>query len=390
MPSIHLYFQVHQPYRLQEYTFFDIGAGGNYFNDELNRTILDKVSDKCYLPTNRILLSIIERFKGLFSCTFSFSGVFIEQLQQSRPDVLESFQKLVDTGQVELLSETYYHSLASLKDASEFDAQVLEHGRLIKTIFNYTPKVFRNTELIFHKELLQYCDKQDLIGVLAEGAPQLLDNKHPGQVFALPKCSLKLLCRNFELSDEVAYRFSDKSHPLYPLTAQKFRKLIEMDGAHDCVSLFMDYETFGEHHWEETKIFNFLEELPQEIIKYTPYRFSKIEQTLAKVCPQATVTIESTTSWADTEKDLSAWLGNAMQQDALHLIYELKEKVMHKGDEELIKIWRKLQTSDHFYYMSTKKASDGEVHNYFSPYRSPYDAYLYYTNVIKDITLQLS
>lgn len=386
MSAIHLYFQVHQPYRLNEFTFFDIGNSQNYFNDFLNESVINKVSEKCYLPTNSLLLNLIEQFKGDFKCTFSFSGVFLEQIQKARPDVLDSFRKLVDTGCVEVLSETYYHSLSSIYDVEEFGQQVILHKNLIGDLFGYVPNVFRNTELIMHEEVLKYCEKNDYVGLLAEGSKNLLGNHSPNQMIIPQGYQLKVLARNFELSDEISYRFSDQKNPLYPLTPDKFTDLMLHEKPNDCINLYMDYETFGEHHWADTNIFDFLGKLPSAIMNNTSFEFKRMENTLAeKTEIQTTVKFEGASSWADTEKDLSAWLGNSLQQDALNLIYELKEPVFSTRDNNMIDLWRKLQTSDHFYYMSTKAYTDGEVHNYFSPYRSPYDAYLYYTNVLKSV-----
>lgn len=387
MSSIHLYFQVHQPYRLYEYTFFDIGTSSAYFNEALNKEIIDKVSDKCYLPTNQLLLDLISKYGNRFACTFSFSGVVLEQLQALRPEVIESFQKLVNTGCVEVLAETYHHSLASLYDKEEFKAQVGLHHALINKLFGVSPTIFRNTELILHPELVKLCEELGYQGVLAEGTLALLGAQKKGQWLGVKNHSPKLLCRDFDLSDEIAYRFSDQNHSLYPLTAPKFIKLL--DETKSNINLFMDYETFGEHHWANTQIFDFLKTFVDQVFREGQHGFKKVSDTLkdSNVFPE--IEIKGLSSWADTEKDLSAWSGNAMQKDALRIIYELKEAVINKGDTAMLNLWRNLQTSDHFYYMSTKGYTDGEVHNYFSPYRSAYDAYLYYTNVLKDLRMRL-
>ncbi len=385
MSAIHLYFQVHQPYRLNEFTFFDIGTSVDYFNNTLNESVINKVSEKCYLPTNQLLLDLITQFKGDFKCTFSFSGVFLEQIQKMRPDVLASFQKLVDTGCVEVLSETYYHSLASVYDLVEFGQQVDLHKELVAKLFNYVPSVFRNTELILNEDVLMYCQANKYVGLLAEGSKGLLGDCSPNGVIVPEGYQVEVLARNFELSDEIAYRFSDIKSPLFPLTVEKFADLMLREQQRDCINLYMDYETFGEHHWADTHIFDFLRKLPAFIIANTPFRFKKIEETLGSAPKVQNVKVSGASSWADTEKDLSAWLGNGLQQDASRLIYDLKEPVFASKNGQTIDLWRKLQTSDHFYYMSTKSYTDGEVHNYFSPYRSPYDAYLYYTNILKSL-----
>lgn len=386
MPQINLYFQVHQPYRLNEYTFFDIGSNIDYFNNELNQEILDKVSKNCYLPTYKILLKLIEQHEGRFKFSFSFSGVFLEQLELWQPAVLESFQKLTRTGCVEILSETYYHSLSSIYDINEFNEQIQKHKILIKRLFDQTPTTLRNTELIFHKELLPYCCDKGYKNILAEGTESVLGYNLPYQALVSTENNTKILCRDFELSDEIAYRFSNKDHELYPLTNAKFNKLLPEQAA--LINLYMDYETFGEHHWANTGIFKFLEKFPKSILEMRNFSFSKVSE--ANTQNPLITEIKDVSSWADKDKNLSAWLGNNLQKDAFSLIYEMKEKILASGNENLIDTWRKLQTSDHLYYMSTKHSEDGEVHSYFSPYRSPYDAYLYFTNVLKDLKLKIN
>lgn len=386
MATINLYFQVHQPYRLAEFTFFDIGSNTNYFNNDLNAEIIHKVAKNCYLPTNTLLLELINKYKNQFKLTFSFSGVFLEQLEQYAPSVLASFQELIKTNCVEILAETYYHSLASVYDETEFKFQVKKHSELIKKLFNYTPTVFRNTELITHPELISFIENLSFETILAEGTPKILKKNKPNQLFPIKNNSLKLLCRNFELSDEIAYRFSDKNQPHYPLNANKFNNLLKAED--HLVPLFMDYETFGEHHAKETGIFTFFEDWINKSIQNNLNTFEIISSIQLKN-PKIELSINSVSSWADSEKDISAWAGNEMQKDALQQIYNLKNEIFKTENENLIENWRKLQTSDHFYYMSTKHLSDGEVHSYFSPFRSPYDAYLFYTNIIKDIRLKL-
>ncbi len=395
MAAVCFYFQVHQPKRIKKYNIFHIGNDHQYFNDVSetnlnNKRILEKVSNKCYLPTNAILYDLIKEFPE-FKISFSFSGVFLEQLEEYAPRVLESFQKLVATGNVEILSETYYHSLSFLHSKQEFKDQVDLHAKKIKKLFGKTPQVFRNTELIYNNELAQEIEKMGYTGIITEGADHILGWRSPNFVYK-PKdaSSIKLLLKNYKLSDDVAFRFSSKEWVEHPLTAPKYAQWVNaINGNGNILNLFMDYETFGEHQWEDTGIFDFLKALPKEILKHPDNSFVTPSEAIGTFPIMGEIDIPNYISWADVERDLSAWLSNDMQHDAMQKIYDLEDIIRKSGDQKLVDDWRYLQTSDHFYYMCTKWFNDGDVHKYFNPYESPYDAYISFMNVLSDITLRL-
>ena len=390
MVSICFYFQVHQPYRLRNYTIFEIGDNHDYFDNPKNKQILNKVANKCYLPANKIMLDLLNNFPE-FKISYSFSGVLLDQLEEYSPDTLSSFQELVDTGRVELLDETYHHSLAFLYSKDEFREQVRMHNRKIRKLFNYRPKVFRNTELIYNNELAGYVESMGYKGILAEGADHILGWRSPNFLYKpVTSTGIKLLLKNYKLSDDIAFRFSNKGWKEWPLSAPKFRKWIDAaNGNGNFINLFMDYETFGEHQWEDTGIFNFMKHLPEEILKHPDNDFATPSELLKRYPVKGDLDIHNPISWADVERDLSAWLGNRMQQASLRRIYEIEKSVKMSRDRNLLEDWRKLQTSDHFYYMCTKWFSDGDVHKYFNPYDSPYESFIAFTNAINDIMIRL-
>ncbi len=391
MPSVCFYFQVHQPFRIKRYSFFDIGKDHFYEDDEKNVQILNKVSEKCYLKANATMLDLIKKHKGKFRISYSLSGTLIEQLEIYRPDVLQSFKALADTGCVEFLSETYYHSLSFIYSKEEFQRQVKMHADKIKKHFGQQPKVFRNTELIYNNEIAAFIEKMGYKGILCEGVDRILKGRTPNYVYQ-PKgtSGIKALLKNYSLSDDIAFRFSDVNWNEFPLKADKFATWVhKIAGNGEVLNLFMDYETFGEHQWESTGIFDFLHHLPEEIMKHKDFNFLTPSEIIAKYPPRDEYDVKDFTSWADAERDLSAWLSNSMEQEAAKRIYDLEKKVKDSGNEDLIHTWGKLQTSDHFYYMCTKFWSDGDVHKYFSPYDSPYDAYIYFMNVYSDFELTL-
>ncbi len=390
MPSICLYFQVHQPIRIREYTFFDIGERHDYFHDALNRDLLDKVSDKCYLKANQILLETLEKMGGRFKVAFSFSGIFLEQIERHRPDVLASFQQLVNTGHVEILAETYYHSLAFLFSKKEFDRQVKLHEEKIKKLFGQKPAVFRNTELIYNNELAQHLEKLGYKGVLAEGTERILKENSPNFVqAAVGSDKIRVLTKNYGLSDDLAFRFSDKNWSEYPLSPARYANRVHKytDEA-DVLNLFMDYETFGEHQWEENGIFDVLRYFPEKALRHLDFDFKTPSEVIKAYAPKAVYDSPEFSSWADTERDISAWLGNSMQWDAAKKVYEWEKPVVSSKNKALVDVWGKLQCSDHYYYMSTKGWNDGAVHGYFSPFRSPHDAYLHFMNILSDLEMQ--
>lgn len=391
MRTICLYFQVHQPFRFRTYRFFDIGNDHYYYDDYSNESILRKVAEKSYLPANQLLLDLIRQHKGKFKVAFSISGIALEQFRLYAPDVLDSFRALADTGQVEFLAETYAHSLASMKDSEEFVQQVQDHKTLIKELFGQEPSVFRNTELVYSDEIGAAVYKMGFKAMLTEGAKHVLGWKSPNYLYCNAiEPRLKVLLKNFKLSDDIAFRFSNKGWSDYPLTAEKFAGwLKELPAQEETVNLFMDYETFGEHQWAETGIFDFLKALPDAVFKKTNYTFNTPSEVAQNLQVVSAVHVPNAISWADEERDLSAWLGNEMQKEAFNKLYALKEKVYQSNDRELLVDFKYLQVSDHFYYMSTKFFSDGEVHSYFNPYDTPYEAFINYMNVLSDFKIRV-
>jgi alpha-amylase len=388
--SVCFYFQVHQPYRLKNYTVFDIGKNLDYFNSQKNEEILKKVAKKCYLPTNNLMLQLIKKYPE-FKISYSFSGVILEQLEKFAPEVIESFRQLVKTGNVEILDETYYHSLAFLYSKKEFKEQVVLHNKKIKSLFNYSPKVFRNTELVYNNELAKAVEEMGYKGVLAEGADHILGWRSPNFVYKPKGADIPLLLKNYKLSDDIAFRFSEKSWKEFPLTIEKYSNWVNgINGNGNVVNLFMDYETFGEHQWSSTGIFNFLKSLPGEILKNKDNNFMTPSEVIKNYKPVAELDIPDVISWADVERDLSAWLGNKMQQSSIKKIYELEPKIKEQKNKKILEEWRKLQISDHFYYMCTKWFNDGDVHKYFNPHDSPYEAFINYMNIFSDLNTKLN
>ena len=387
MPSVCFYFQVHQPPRLRRYSVFD--AHPHYFDDERNSQILRAVAQKCYLPATKLLLELINRHDGKLHLAFSLTGSIIEQFERFTPEVLERFRELAETGCVEFLSETYHHSLSSLYSRDEFVHQVECHADLIEDLFGQVPRIFRNTELIYSNALA------DLIaqagrhrGILAEGVDQLLAQRSPNHLYTPPNHpDLPLLLKNYKLSDDIAFRFSDPQWAHHPLTATTFADWVDQAGGDVC-NLFMDFETFGEHQWKDTGIFEFLSALPGEIYKRGHDTLTPSE-CLDTYDPVGEYDAADDTSWADTERDLSAWISNAMQSSALKELFKLEPRVKATGDERLVEDWRKLTNSDHFYYMCTKYFADGDVHKYFNPYESPYDGYINFMNVLDNLRTRI-
>ncbi len=386
MSSVCFYFQVHQPFRLRHYTVFD--KSSSYFDEFKNASICRKVANKCYLPTNRLLLKLIRKFGDRFRVSFSVTGVLLEQFGKYCPEVISTFDALAQTGCVEFLAETYYHSLSYLYSRSEFVAQITKHAGMIEELFGQTPRVFRNTELIYNNDLAATIESMDRFdGILAEGADHVLGDRNPNFVYRPPGCEkLKMLLKNYRLSDDIAFRFSNRHWKEFPLMADKFARWINrVNGNGQVVNLFMDYETFGEHQWEDTGIFDFLSHLPEEVLKHPDNDFLTPSQVVKRYDPVGVIDMPHIVSWADTERDLSAWLGNAMQSNALHEVYRLEGLIKEAQNERLTADWRRLQTSDHFYYMCTKYFADGDVHKYFNPYDSPYDSYINYMNVLNNL-----
>ncbi len=388
MASVCLYFQVHQPYRLRRYSVFD--TGHNYFDEARDGEVCRRVANRCYLPANRLMLDLIRRHEGRLRIAFSLTGVGIEQFERHTPEVIESFQELAETGCVEFLAETYYHSLCFLYSRQEFEEQVQLHQERIERLFSQHPVVLRNTELIYSNDLAHYAERMGFRGILAEGVAQMLGNRSPNYLYRPPTAkSIVVLLRNYRLSDDVAFRFANRRWQEWPLPAEQFARWVnQVNGDGYTVNLFMDYETLGEHQWADSGIFDFLGELPGEVLRHPDNDFKTPSEVIDAWPPTDEYDVPHMISWADTERDLSAWLGNAMQSNALHELYRLEGGIRAAGDPDLLHDWRRLQTSDHFYYMSTKYLADGEVHSYFSPYESPYDSYINFMNVLDNLRVR--
>jgi alpha-amylase len=392
MKTICLNFQVHQPFRYRKYRFFDIGNDSYYYDDYANETIMRKIADNCYLPANHILLKQIKKCKGKFKVSFSISGIALDQFRLYAPEVIESFKELAATGAVEFLSGTYANSLVSLVDEELFTKQVKAHDDLIEELFQQKPKVFRNSELIYSDELGDLIYRMGFETVLTEGAKHILGWKSPNYLY----CNAlnprqKVLMRNHRLSDDLSFRFSNTSWSEYPLTASKMTSwLIDLPKKEEIVNIFVNYETFGEIQKKGTGIFDFLDTLPEMVLKTKELTFSTPSEAVKNLQPVSAVHVLHPISWADEERDLSAWLGNELQKEAFKHLYDLRERVKKCNDPQLRKDWIYLQSNDHLYYMCTKFFSDGEVHKFFNPFGSPYEAFINYMNVLSDFTLRLN
>lgn len=387
--SICLYFQVHQPTRLRQYRFFDIGKDSHYYDDFANRTILRRVAQRCYIPMNNLLLDLIREHKGEFKVAFSITGSALEQFDRYAPEVIESFRQLAQTGCVEFLGETYYHSLASLANFGEFKHQVEKHSAAIERYFGVKPTAFRNTELIYSDSIGRDVYDLGFKVMLSEGAKHVLGWKSPDYVYTdSQQKHLRLLLRNYSLSDDIAFRFSDRGWKDWPLTGEKYLSWLKAaDG--EIINLFMDYETFGEHQKEGSGIFDFMRFLPGILLRDGSFEFTTPTQAARRHKPIAEIEVQDPISWADEERDVTAWLGNELQQDAYNKLYGQAEKLALLNDPVLWEDYGHLQESDHFYYMSTKFFSDGEVHSYFNPYNTPYEAFINYMNVLSDFIIRI-
>ncbi|MCL1973744.1 MAG: glycoside hydrolase family 57 protein [Bacteroidetes bacterium] len=390
--TICFYFQVHQPYRLRQYRFFDIGKSDYYFDDFANRNLMERIAERCYLPMNRLMLELITAHKGAFKVAYSISGMALQQFEEYAPQVLQGFQALAATGCVEFLAETCAHSLASLASEEEFRSQLRHHADTVERLFGKKPATFRNTELIYSDTIGAAVADMGYELMLAEGAKHILGWKSPHFLYTNainPK--LKLLLRNFSLSDDIAFRFSNRSWENWPLTAEKFTEwLLQAGEKEEIINLFMDYETFGEHQPMSSGIFEFMRHLPASLLKQGRFELLTPAETVAKHQPVAPLHVPFATSWADEERDVSAWLGNELQNEAFSKLYALENDVKAKNDPNLLARFRDLQASDHFYYMCTKFFSDGAVHKYFNPYNTPYEAFINYMNIISDFQIRVA
>ncbi len=397
MLNIIFYFQVHQPYRLKHFNVLDIGHNANMFNDKLNGQVMRKVAEKCYLPTNKLLLELIRQSEGRFKIAYSITGTAIEQFKQYSPETLDSFKKLVDTGCVEIMGETYFHSLAFLYDTNEFLDQVMMHRELMQQEFGYYTTTFRNTELIYQDRLSDLIyEVEGFKTIVTEGVDRILDWRTPLYAYKNYSKDINLLLKYYQLADDIAFRFSNRDWPEYPLTVEKFVNwidhltLAETGGKNLFLNLFMDYETFGEHQWASSGIFDFMRHFPKAVLAKQHLGFANPKDINHLTnYQQESLSFPEAVSWADEQRDLSAWLENDMQKNAIETLYELFTRIKQKGDPDLLRIARLLSTSDHFYYMCSKYFQDGDVHKYFSPYDSPDQAYVYYITALAELEERL-
>lgn len=395
--SVCLYFHVHQPYRVKRYRVFDVGKNHDYFNDQSssslnNRKVLAKVAAKSYLPANAVLLELLKKHPE-FKFAFSFSGVVLDQMEEFSPEVLRSFKELVGVGKnrVEILGDTYHHSLAFFYSSREFERQIELHRRKILRVFGKNLRVLRNTELSYNNDLALWAERHGFSGILAEGWDPILGWRSPNFVYR-PKGAkkIKVLLKNYRLSDDIAFRFGEKGWAGWPLTADKFASWVSASHLNGhTINLFMDYETFGEHQWADTGIFDFLSALPGELLKDPYNKFLTPSETIGSYGPVGEIDVPGVLTWADTERDLSAWTGNDIQKEAIREIYSLENRIIGSRDPELAEDWRRLQTSDHFYYMCTKWFADGDVHKYFNPHETPFDAFISFMNATEDLKWRL-
>jgi len=390
MKSICFCFEVHQPFRFKRYRFFDIGNDHYYYDDYTNETLMHNSAELSYIPANKVLLELIKKYKGAFKVSFSITGTAIEQFYLYAPEVLDSFRKLAKTGQVEFLSETYSHSLASVKDEELFDEQIKKHDELIKKYFDVSPVIFKNTELIYNDRIGEIVAEMGFKGIITEGAKHILGWKSPDFLYCnVRNPRLKVLLRNVALSDDLSYRFSNKNWNKYPLTAEKFVDWMNADDKSEIINLFINYESLGKRQPASSGIFDFFKKLPEVALKSGKLKFATPSEVVDEYQPVSSVKVPNTISWADEEKDMAAWLGNEMQEEAFNNLYDLSDKMKMVKNKDMIRDWNYLQTSDHFYYMCTKVFSDGEIHDSFNPYESPYEAFINYMNVLNDFTLRL-
>lgn len=398
MPKICLYFHVHQPCRLRKFNILHSKPSLNpavmeqeYFEPSLDSYYFRRASEKCYLPANAAMLKLIEETGERFKVNYSITGTFLEQAGKHDKRILESFQQLASTSAVEFVGETHYHSLSSLfPDLSEFEMQVRAHENALRDYFGFIPKSFRNTELLYDNRIAKKAEELGYETILAEGAERVLGWRSPNYLYKPKHCSrIKVLLRNYRLSDDVGYRFSERSWKEWPLTSEKYANWLSgCEG--NCVNLFMDYETFGEHHWPGSGIFSFLEHFPHEALKHDNLSFANVSE-LSSIPSVGEVDVPFAVSWADLERDASAWLGNRIQQACFRELQELGKEVMESKNENVMRAWRKLQTSDHLYYLCTKNWSDGDVHKHFSPHKEqgPYDNFISFMNILQDFKSHL-
>ena len=391
MRAICLYLHIHQPVRYRQYSIFDVANNSNYFTDrydgrQSNERIFKKVAEKSYKPMLDLLERNMVKYPG-FKVSFSITGTWLDQAEQWGPEFIAQIKRMVERGQAEIVGETYYHSLAFFYNRDEFEAQVAEHAAKIKQLFGITPKVFRNTELAYNDQLAHWADEQGYKGILAEGWDKILGWRSPNYVYQPAGCkNLRLLLKNYRLSDDIAFRFSNRNWSEWPLTVPKYQKWLDDDCLRgNLINLFMDFETFGEHQWADTGIFDFMDTLIPSWLGEYDNKFLTVSEACDSSAPAGEISMPETVTWADTERDLSAWASNSMQTSGQDDLYALREQILETGDEQLIRDWRYMTTSDHPYSMCTKYWNDGDVHAYFSAYASPYESFMYFMNVLRDL-----
>ena len=396
MRAICLYLHIHQPIRYREYSIFDVANDSNYYNDRVggrqnNERIFRKVANKSYYPMLNLLMRKMEQHPD-FKVSLSITGTWLEQAEAWAPDLIEKIRYMVERGQVEIVGETYYHSLAYFYNIDEFNDQVDLHSAAIEKFFGVKPRVFRNTEFAYNDSLAHWAEERGYAGILAEGWDKILGWRSPNYVYRPSGCkNIKLLLKNYRLSDDIAFRFSNKGWSEWPLTVPKYMNWLHMDALRgNLINLFMDFETFGEHQWQDTGIFNFMDRLVDDWLSEYENKFLTVSEACDLMEPVDEVSMPETVTWADTERDLSAWLSNPMQGSAEYELYNLRSQILATNDAKLISDWRLLTTSDHPYSMCTKYWNDGDVHAYFSAYASPYESFMYFMNVLRDIDYRLS
>ena len=390
MKAICFYFQIHQPFRLKNYRFFDIGNDHYYYDDFANDDIVTRIAERCYLPASKMLLNLIEDSNKQFKIAFSISGTALEQFEQHVPEFIDLLKKLAKTGCVEFLSETYAHSLSSLVDVEEFQQQIADHDKKIFELFGQHPKVFRNTELIYNDEIASMVQSLGFKGAITDGAKHILGWKSPNYLYSSASApKLKLLLKNSKLSDDITFRFSNRDWNSYPLTADKYIDWIaNVPKEEQIVNLFMNFETLGELQPQESGIFDFMQALPR-FAGEREIKFVTPSEAIASFKAVDALLVPDTISWADEARDTSAWLGNILQQEAVKKLYSLSERVRLCEDRRIKQDWYYLQASDHFFYMSTKHSEDGTIHSLYSPYDSPYTAFTNYMNVLSDFLIRV-
>lgn len=395
MRAICLYLHIHQPLRYREYSIFDVGTCSNYYNDrpggrQNNERIFRKVAVKSYYPMLNLLLKKMDQHPD-FKVSFSITGTWMEQAEQWAPDLITKIRAMVQRGQAEIVGETYYHSLAFFYNLDEFNDQVQSHTKKVEQLFGVRPQVFRNTEFAYNDSLAHWAEAHHYKGILAEGWDKILGWRSPNHVYRPVGCqNLRLLLKNYHLSDDIAFRFSNRGWSEWPLTVPKYQQWLDMDCLRDnLINLFMDFETFGEHQWQETGIFDFMDHLVDEWLSAYENKFVTVSEACDLMPPADDISMPETITWADTERDLSAWLSNSMQTTAMQELFALRDRILATHDDGLIADWRHLTTSDHSYSMCTKYWNDGDVHAYFSAYASPYESFMFFMNVLRDIEFRL-